>query len=529
MRPRLRRFLLGMGAGAVALLVSLVVRLFFGGIFLPEVAVDALVSNTPGSVESVLVSNLQSVAKYSAFTGAILVNLLAYGALATLLSGVSGKRDYGDRFSIYALSAYGVFFIVTLLALLLSAVQSSPQPLPTVIITLLPPQVAFGAVVVAGERFAPVQTGVICEPLEPLKPTGRKSGRQKKKFDARRRLVIQAGVATAVAGVLLYYGVGLLFPKGGVSRADAVSAMEAQAVTPTNLFYRVDVNVFPPNVSSSTWSLPIFGLVANPVTLNYQSLQAMPSVEQYNTLECVSNDVGGDLISTAKWTGVKLADILTQAGVQTGATYVIFKATDGYSVGIPMEKAMDPGTILAYQINGEPLPAEHGYPARMIVPGYYGMMNCKWVTSIEVASETYQGYWQQRGWINEAQYETSSSIVTPGTAQVNDRFGIAGAPNVPLGLVPIAGIAFAGDRGVSKVEVSTDGGKTWTLASLQDPLSQYTWVLWTADWNPPSKGNYSLAVRATDGTGSTQTAVMTAPFPGGSTGYNIVDVGVSSS
>src|SRR5579863_7096872 len=133
MRPRLRRFLLGMGAGAVALLVSLIIRLYFGGIFLPEVAVDALVSNTPGSVESVLVSNLQSLAKYSAFTAAVVVNLLVYGALASFLSGFSGKRDYGDRFSIYAFSAYGVFFIVTLFALLLSAVQSSPQPLPTVI------------------------------------------------------------------------------------------------------------------------------------------------------------------------------------------------------------------------------------------------------------------------------------------------------------------------------------------------------------------------------------------------------------
>ena len=207
------------------------------------------------------------------------------------------------------------------------------------------------------------------------------------------------------------------------------------------------------------------------MTLTYESLMAMPPQSQYNTLECVSNDTDGDLISTAKWTGVKFSDILSQAGVSADATYVVFKATDGYSVGIPMAKAMDPGTILAYQMNGVPLPAEHGYPARMIVPGYYGMMNCKWVTSIKVVAETYQGYWQVRGWINEAQYETGSFIVTPGTAQVADRFGMAGAPNVPLGMVPMAGVAFAGDRGIEKVEVSTDGGNTWNLASLQDPLS----------------------------------------------------------
>jgi Oxidoreductase molybdopterin binding domain/Mo-co oxidoreductase dimerisation domain len=207
---------------------------------------------------------------------------------------------------------------------------------------------------------------------------------------------------------------------------------------------------------------------------------------------------------------------------------VVFKATDGYSVGIPIAKAVDEGTILAYQINGEPLPAEHGFPARMIVPGYYGMMNCKWVTSIELVAEPYMGYWQQRGWINEAQYETTSSVVTPGDAQVDQRFGIAAASSLPMGLVPIAGIAFAGDRGIEKVEVSTDGGNTWTQASFKDPLSPYTWVLWTADWNPPAKGLYFIEVRATDGTGAVQTAQMAAPFPGGATGYGIVDVQVTS-
>ena len=514
-----------MGAGAAATSISFAVRMYFGGVFLPEVAVGALVTNTPGSVESVLVTNLQYLAKYSALTGAIVINLLLYGALASLLSGVSGRKEYGDRVSIYTFSAYGVFFILTILALAFTQVLSSPQPLPTVILTLLPPQLAYGVVMVAGERFAPLQTGVICEPLKPIGLKG--SGGRQKKFDRKRRLVIQAGVATAVAGVLLFYGVGLLFPKPGVSRVDAVSALQRQQVTPTANFYRVDVNIFPPNVSSSGWTLPVTGLVSNPLNLNYAQLLAMESQDQYNTLECVSNNTDGDLISTAKFTGVKFSDILAQAGAKPEATYVVFKAADGYSVGIPIANAMDPGTILAYHINGEPLPAEHGFPARMIVPGFYGMMNCKWVTSIELVAEKYLGYWQVRGWINEAKYETGSFIVTPGTAQVADRFGIAGASGVPLGLTPIAGVAFAGDRGIKKVEVSTDGGSTWTLASVQDPLSGYTWVLWTSDWNPPATGNYSIAVRATDGTGAVQTAVMAAPFPGGATGYAIVDVGVS--
>ncbi|HVB95817.1 MAG TPA: molybdopterin-dependent oxidoreductase [Nitrososphaerales archaeon] len=528
MRPRLRRFLLGMGAGAVAMSISLFIRFYFGGVFLPELAVGALVTNTPGSVESVLVTNLQYLAKYSALAGAIIINLVLYGALASLLSAVGGRKEYGDRVSIYTFAAYGLLFILTVVALAFTQVLSSPQPLPTVVLTTLPPQLAYGVVLVAGERYAPAQTGVLCEPLKPIGREG-SGGRGKKKFDRKRRLVIQAGLATAVAGVLLYYGVGLLFPKPGVSRADAVSSLYSQEVTPTGQFYRVDVNIFPPNVSSSSWALPLTGLVAKPQTLNYDQLIAMQSQEQYNTLECVSNNNDGDLISSAKFTGVRFSDILDMAGVDPSATYVVFKATDGYSVGIPIKKAMDPGTILAYQINGEPLPAEHGFPARMIVPGFYGMMNCKWVTSIEVVAETYQGYWQVRGWINEAQYETGSFVVTPGTAQVADRFGISGSANVPLGLTPIAGVAFAGDRGIEKVEVSTDGGNTWTLASVKDPLSDYTWVLWTADWNPPAAGHYSIAVRATDKTGAVQTASMAAPFPGGATGYAIVDVGVTSS
>ena len=489
----------------------------------------ALVTNTPGSVESVLVTNLQYIAKYSALTGALVINALLYGLVASLLSGVSGRKEYGDRVSIYTFAAYGVTFVLTVVALAFTQVLSSPQPLPTVILTLLPPQVAFGVVLVAGERFAPAQTGVICEPLKPLGSPSSSGRGGKKRFDRKRRLVIQAGLATAVAGTLLYFGVGLLFPKAGVSRANAVTALYSQEVTATENFYRVDVNIFPPSVSSGSWTLPVKGLVSNPLTLDYAHLLAMNQVEQYNTLECVSNEVGGDLISTAKWTGVKLKDVLAQAQVQTQATYVVFKAADGYDVGIPMEKAMLDGTILAFQMNGVPLPAEHGFPVRMIVPGYYGMMNCKWLNSIELVSETYYGYWQVRGWANEASYQTGSEIVTPGAAQVADRFGIGGAPDAPVGLTPIAGVAFAGDRGIEKVEVSTDGGATWMPASVKDPLSENTWVLWTADWNPPSTGHYSLAVRATDKTGAVQTAVMNTPFPSGATGYHIVDVGITSS
>jgi DMSO/TMAO reductase YedYZ molybdopterin-dependent catalytic subunit len=252
----------------------------------------------------------------------------------------------------------------------------------------------------------------------------------------------------------------------------------------------------------------------------------MAVVEQYNTLECVSNTIGGDLISTAQWTGVKLKDILNMAGVQSSADYVVFRAVDGYDVGIPLDTAMLDATLLAYEMNGSPLPTDHGSPLRAIVPGLYGMMNCKWIVSIEAVSGTYQGYWQVRGWENDAHYQTGSEIAIPGDAQVTQRFGINGSSNVSLGIVPVAGVAYAGNRGVSKVEISADGGNTWTTASLTDPLSDYTWIFWSAQWNPPATGNYQIMVRATDGTGTVQTATVSGPFPNGATGYHVVDISV---
>jgi len=511
-----------MGAGAVALAASYLIRYSLGGVFLPELAVNALVTQTPGTVESVLVTNLQSLAKYSAFTGAIAINLLLYGFLAYFMTAVGRRTSYADRVPIYSLVAYAVTLGLTVVFLELTQVLSTPQSIPSVIIALLPSQFLFGFTLGAADKFMPIQKGVICEPMAP----GRQPG---KRFDRKRRLLIEAGVATAVGGVLLYYGVNLLFPKPTIIQGSDESTLYSQEVTPNSKFYRVDVNIFPPSVDTNSWSLRVMGLVGNPLTLNYAQLTGMNSVQQYNTLECVSNDIGGDLISTAKWTGVKLKDVLQAAGVQSDATYVIFGAADGYDVGIPLERALLDGTILAYQMNDAPLPQEHGYPIRAIVPGYYGMMNCKWVTTINVVNYVHQGYWQQRGWANEAQYQTGSSIVTPGISQIDDRFGIPGGSQLSLGQTPIAGIAFAGDRGIEKVEVSTDGGNTWVPASLKEPLSGYTWVFWRTEWNPPTAGQYKIEVRATDKTGAVQTAIMTDPFPSGATGYHIVNVAVTSS
>jgi hypothetical protein len=363
-------------------------------------------------------------------------------------------------------------------------------------------------------------------------------------MNRRRRLLIRSAAAGAVASIILFYGLDLFFPSQQISTSEVVRSPSelkgifadpmlaqfvASEVTTNERFYRVDVNVSPPAVNVDAWKLTLHGLVNNPLTLSFAELKAMDAVEQYNTLECVSNSVGGDLISNAPWKGVRLKDLLEKAQVQPGAVYVVFKCADNYDVGIPMERALLDGTILAYEMNGVSLPQEHGYPVRAIVPGLYGMMNAKWLVDIEVVDKVYQGFWQRGGWSNDAKYQTGSTIVIPGDSTVRDRLMELGPSNVLAGnKTPIAGIAFAGDRGILKVEVSTDGGSTWETASLKDPLSGYTWVFWATEWNPPSNGDYRIMVRATDKTDKVQTATLQDPFPSGATGYHIVDITVQA-
>jgi hypothetical protein len=288
-------------------------------------------------------------------------------------------------------------------------------------------------------------------------------------------------------------------------------------VTDNRIFYRVDIDPIPPQLNSDQWSLQVSGKVNNPLTFNKTSLMALPAKDVYATLECVSNTINppGALISNAKWTGVPLAMLLSQAGASPDAKYVVFRCADGYTVGIPLERALKPEALLAYKMNGDILPNEHGFPLRAIVPGIYGMMNAKWITEIGVVDQVYLGYWQERGWSNDAKIKTTSIIYyPPPQASVN-------------GALPIAGIAFAGDRGISKVEVSVDGGSTWDEAVLKPPHSPYSWVLWAYEWKPTSKDSYTIVARAYDGNGQVQDPTSQQPFPSGGSGYRFVEVTVT--
>jgi DMSO/TMAO reductase YedYZ molybdopterin-dependent catalytic subunit len=287
-------------------------------------------------------------------------------------------------------------------------------------------------------------------------------------------------------------------------------------ITANEDHYTVDTTLVKPRVLIDEWRLDIKGLVQSPFSLTYDQLLDLEAVEQLHTLECISNYVGGDLISTALWTGVPLRDLLGRAQVQAGAYDVVFTSVDGYTDSIPIAKAMEDRTLVAYLMNGRTVPQDHGYPARMLVPNIYGMKNVKWIRSIEVVNYDFIGFWQQQGWSDGAPINTNARIDLPGR---NVRW--------TGGAVTVAGIAFAGARGISKVELSTDGAKSWAPATLEAPMGSLTWVRWSFQWTPNAAGSARLVVRATDGTGNTETPVGRPPYPDGATGYDALDVTIT--
>ena len=286
-------------------------------------------------------------------------------------------------------------------------------------------------------------------------------------------------------------------------------------VMPNDRFYRIDTALLTPVVDTATWKLRIHGLVERETTLTWAQLIALPMFEQYVTISCVSNEVGGRLVGNAKWSGVRLRDVLDIAGVQPSATQLVGRSVDGWTAGMPTAWVMDPSRepMIALKMNDVPLPPAHGYPARLIIPGLYGYVSAtKWLAELELTTlEAFNGYWVPLGWAKKAPILTQSRIDTP-------RGGVAG------GQVPIAGIAWAPDRGVSRVEVAVDG--VWQDARISKPISNATWVQWVVDW-PATPGRHVIQVRATDGTGAVQTEESTPPAPDGARGWHKVSVDVS--
>lgn len=332
----------------------------------------------------------------------------------------------------------------------------------------------------------------------------------------RRQALIALGATAAGAALLQWLGASSsMTPSTG---GDWGGRLPPE-ITPTDRFYTVSKNLlFGPSVDESDWRLDVHGLVGREVALSLDDLRNEAPVDQAATLACISNEVPATAIGNATWRGLRLADVLRRAGgLREGAVDLVFVCADNYTDSIPVAKALDPATLLAYEMNGEPLTRARGYPLRAIVPGIYGMKNAKWIEAIEVVDRDYLGYWQRRGWSDVATYQTLSRIDVP-------------RPNASLegtGPHTVGGIAFAGDRGIARVELSADAGTTWQPAELKPALSQFSWVLWRLDWRPPTPGSYELTVRATDGTGEVQTAARQDPAPDGATGWHTVGVEVS--
>ncbi|MDQ2998104.1 MAG: molybdopterin-dependent oxidoreductase [Chloroflexota bacterium] len=244
---------------------------------------------------------------------------------------------------------------------------------------------------------------------------------------------------------------------------------------------------------------------------------AFPQVQQETTLMCISNEVPGGLMSNAVWQGVPLATLLEAAGPQARVVEVLLHAADGYTDTIPFAKALDPTTLLVYAMNGEPLPDRHGYPARLLVPGLYGEKSVKWITRVELVNQDVKGFYERQGWGPNFTIRPRARIDQP----VGDLVIAAGSTSVP-----IKGVAFGGNRGVARVDVSLDDGQSWQLATLDSATSPLAWVFWSYAWSAPGPDTYIIVARATDGDGLLQTATVHGTAPEGATGYHRIMVQV---
>ena len=281
-------------------------------------------------------------------------------------------------------------------------------------------------------------------------------------------------------------------------------------------FYRIDINTLPPVIDGATWKLDIAGLINKPASLTLDNILNHNSVSQSVTMQCISNPVGGDLTGNNFWTGVPFKDILAEAGLQPNAQWISFMAADGFYESMSVQEAMDPRVLLVYAMNGQLLLPDHGFPLRIYIPNHYGMKQPKWLTKINLVDQPAAGYWVERGWDRDAFVLTTSVIDTQSVT----KSSIAADGTLPLG-----GIAWAGARGIQKVEVQIDKG-AWTPVRLRTPaLSPLSWVQWRYDWKAVP-GSHTVTVRATDGTGALQSDQNAGPGPSGATGLNSAAINI---
>ncbi len=293
-------------------------------------------------------------------------------------------------------------------------------------------------------------------------------------------------------------------------------------ITPADDFYLIDTALSSPRINVDNWTLKVMGEVDNPIELSYNDLISLPTREADVTLSCISNEVGGGLVSNGRWTGVLLSDVLKEAGVSpekitSASEQLVGRSADGWTAGFPTETALDGReALVAFGLNESELPLKHGYPVRLVVPGLYGYVSAtKWLTELELTNWDFDAYWIQRSWAKEGPIMTQSRIDT-----------VAEEDSLTAGTIQIGGVAWAPHRGIDRVEVSTDDGETWNDAQLAAQLALDTWRQYVYDWEA-QPGEHTIKVRATDGDGETQTEDEAAPHPAGATGYHTIQVTVA--
>ncbi len=495
-------FLSGVVAAALMLLWMLAARLWLGVLTPVELAVDWLVPMLPLSWFEAGLDLLGGLAKPLLYLMALLVNLALGGVVGVVYARLAA-RSAGPRPQLAGVLLVLALMLFTGLALLPLTGQgvfgaSSSAGVARTVAYYLPAYALFTAVLGVSVSLAPSDSG----------PTD----------EGRRRMLrrtLRGGaalLAVAAAGPVL----ARLLERMTLTSVDASAEGMPAPITPVGTFYNVSKNALDPDVDALAWRLRIHGLVERPYSLALEDIHALPASEKVHTLQCISNPVGGNLVGNARWKGLPLRDLLERAGLRDGVVDIKLEGEDGYTDSIPLSKAMEPGTLLVYEMNGAPLTLKHGAPLRLLVPDIYGMKNVKWIRAIEAVGEDYKGYWQRQGWSDVATYQTMSQVRVPAAADVL-RVGDA---------IEVGGIAFAGARGIDKVEWSTDGGRTWQQSDLLLDQGPDTWRFWQAEWKPTQPGEYRLLVRATDGEGRLQAAEPSPTLPSGATGYHGITIRV---
>ncbi len=507
-----RGFWAGSAGGAAAVLAMFAYRNATGMPTLPEALAERMIRLLPYQVFALVLAKLQHLAKPLGFGMAIVAIVIGFGFGGAAYAW-AGRRARWGRPVLSLLSAVTTWLFLMfvflpviegdILGVPLTTLVTSPA-LPTALASLI-----YAAVLVL--LAAPVAPDK--RPTAPLAAPVPPTGQAVTRRDMMRRSVIP--VVAVALGTRWAMWIRYAASHVAAAAAQAFTLLRGMPpeVTPNDQFYQISKNVLDPTVDVAKWTLEVKGFVTKPLKLTLQDFKnAGPAVERHQTFECISNEVGGDLIGNAKWKAVRVKDILALAGVKPGAKTIIWHAADGFTESIPLEVAMDPVTLLAYEMNGEPIPQNHGAPVRVLLTNRYGMKQPKWLTAIEVTDREYRstkGYWVQQGWSQDAYVKVNSAF----RVQTKDGAALA-----------LGGWAYAGNRGISKVEFSPDGGKTWLPAAVKEPLGENTWQFWSAMWTPPRPGEHTVKVRATDGKGMLQPEEPKATLPDGGQGYHTVRV-----